>query len=184
MRAKASGDIGEQVVAAAQMSETDPGFEPAAGPCFVDGFTVLAEKFPVRVCRELKPDTPRFRAFVRAGIGVFDTGISKMPCIFPGFRESGAYEQRRRVRSRLPAPPVSPVGTFFSRRSAPAGTARNAGLRGHSSEPRGRAPRPFWAISCLSSAPFSDATEPRPFWYGCEKLDSSMSYKTPETVWV
>ena len=39
---------------------------------------------------------------------------------------------------------------------------------------------PFWAISCLSSAPFSDATEPRPFWYGCWKLDNSMSWRTPE----
>jgi hypothetical protein len=34
---------------------------------------------------------------------------------------------------------------------------------------------PFWSISCLSSAPFSDATEPRPFWYGCWKFGNSMA---------
>ncbi len=38
---------------------------------------------------------------------------------------------------------------------------------------------PFWAISCLSSPPFSDATEPRPFWYGCEKPARSMGYAMP-----
>ena len=27
---------------------------------------------------------------------------------------------------------------------------------------------------------FSDATEPRPFWYGCWKLDNSMSWRTPK----
>ena len=32
----------------------------------------------------------------------------------------------------------------------------------------------------LSQPSFSDATEPRPFWYGCEKLDNSMSWRTPE----
>ena len=36
---------------------------------------------------------------------------------------------------------------------------------------------PFWAISCLSSAPFSDTTEPRPFWYGCEKPPNSRGYR-------
>jgi hypothetical protein len=32
----------------------------------------------------------------------------------------------------------------------------------------------FWAFSPLCWATFSDATEPRPFWYGCWKLSNSM----------
>ena len=40
----------------------------------------------------------------------------------------------------------------------------------------------FSAISCLFSAPFSDATEPRPFWYGCQKLGMSTTYRTSERM--
>jgi hypothetical protein len=40
-------------------------------------------------------------------------------------------------------PPRHPVGTLFSLRSTPAGTAQNAGLSAHLSEPRRRAPRPI-----------------------------------------
>ena len=36
------------------------------------------------------------------------------------------------------------------------------------------------AVFRLSRPTFSDATEPRPFWYGCWKLDNSMSWRTPE----
>jgi hypothetical protein len=32
---------------------------------------------------------------------------------------------------------------------------------------------PFWAVFRLSPAPFSDTTEPRPFWYGCGKAGNS-----------
>jgi hypothetical protein len=66
------------------------------------------------------------------------------------------------------------VRDVFFLRSAGAGTAHNAGFSGRLSEPRGRLRRPFWAISCLSSAPFSDATEPRPFWYGCQEIEKSI----------
>ena len=31
---------------------------------------------------------------------------------------------------------------------------------------------PFWAVFLLRRATFSDATEPRPFWYGCQKLEN------------
>jgi hypothetical protein len=34
---------------------------------------------------------------------------------------------------------------------------------------------PFWAVFRLSAAPFSDATEPRPFWYGCWNPSNSTS---------
>jgi hypothetical protein len=39
---------------------------------------------------------------------------------------------------------------------------------------------PIWALFCLSPARFSDATEPRPFWYGCQKLSRSMGYGSGE----
>ena len=39
---------------------------------------------------------------------------------------------------------------------------------------------PLRAVFRLSRPTFSDATEPRPFWYGCWKLDNSTSWRTPE----
>jgi hypothetical protein len=56
-------------------------------------------------------------------------------------RQLGALDPRRPITEEgsttapLP-PPVCPFGTFFSRHLALAGMAQNAGLRGHSSEPR------------------------------------------------
>ena len=41
---------------------------------------------------------------------------------------------------------------------------------------------PFRAVFRLSRPTFSDATEPRPFWYGCWKLDNSTGWRTPEGV--
>jgi hypothetical protein len=43
---------------------------------------------------------------------------------------------------------------------------------------------PFRAAFCLSQPTFSDATEPRRFWYGCEKLDKSIRYEWLEQAWV
>ena len=40
----------------------------------------------------------------------------------------------------------------------------------HRRQPKG----PFRGLFCLSRPSFSEATEPRPFWYGCEKLVNSM----------
>jgi hypothetical protein len=39
---------------------------------------------------------------------------------------------------------------------------------------------PFRAVFRLSRPTFSEATELRPFWYGCEKLVNSMGYGAPE----
>jgi hypothetical protein len=38
----------------------------------------------------------------------------------------------------------------------------------------------FWAFSRLCGALFSDATEPRRFWYGCQKIAISRTYRTSE----
>jgi hypothetical protein len=38
------------------------------------------------------------------------------------------------------------------------------------------------AVFRLSRPTFSEATEPRPFWYGCRKFDNSMGSRTPEGV--
>ena len=48
-----------------------------------------------------------------------------------------------------------------------AGTAQNAGLCGHLSEPRAAADKLISAAFRLSQPGLSDATEPRPYWYGC-----------------
>ena len=63
-------------------------------------------------------------------------------------------------------------------------SGRNAAECGHSWQivrttrtPRYPRFRPFFR---LSRPPFSETTEPRPFWYGCWKLDNSMSWRTPE----
>jgi hypothetical protein len=61
-----------------------------------------------------------------------------------------------------------------------AGTPQNAGLSAHYPNHRHWPESPFWAVLRLSPAPLSDTTEPRPFWYGCWKLDNSMSWRTPE----
>ena len=44
----------------------------------------------------------------------------------------------------------------------------------------GRPGDPFRAVLRLSRPTFSDATEPRPFWYGCRKLDNSTGCRAPE----
>ena len=80
------------------------------------------------------------------------------------FSETMQKECLRRVSF---PPPVYLVETFFSLLSPAAGMAQNAGLPSHFSEPRGPADRPFRVLFFLCRAPFSEATEPRPFWYGC-----------------
>ena len=64
-------------------------------------------------------------------------------------------------------PPRHPVGTFFFLRSQPAGTPQSAAIPGKSSEPGGLARGPISGRFRLSRLTFSEATEPRPFWYGC-----------------
>jgi hypothetical protein len=73
------------------------------------------------------------------------------------------------------APPVHPFGTFFSLHSPSAGMAQNAVLLGHLSEPGVPARKPTLGGFRLSPAPFSNATEPRSFWYGCHKGPISTS---------
>ena len=87
------------------------------------------------------------------------------PCnILPsGVLESGeCFWSRSSPSAKTPCRDI----LFPTLRSA-AGMPQNAGLPGHLSEPRGQPDRPFWAVFRLSRPTFSDATEPRPFWYGC-----------------
>jgi hypothetical protein len=69
-------------------------------------------------------------------------------------------------RVRIPlAPPVSPVGTFFSLRSAPGGTPQDAGLSAKLSEPRGPASGPTSARFPSLSGP-SSLTQPNHGHFG------------------
>jgi hypothetical protein len=124
-------------------------------------------------------------------------------------RPWGAGSDRRKVRSALGDDPLSFSQPPSSAASATT-TASNQGFEslplrqdaqsGHSfseadqrSEPRRMRPflancpnhedrlwDPFWAFFTLSRPTFSDATEPRPIWYGCRKLDTSMGWMVPE----
>jgi hypothetical protein len=58
---------------------------------------------------------------------------------------------------------------------ASVGSAQNAGFSGRLSEPQTLLGGPVRAVFRLSPAPFSDATEPSPVWYGCQ---------TPDNQWV
>jgi hypothetical protein len=60
------------------------------------------------------------------------------------------------------------------------GIPQTAAIPGKLSEPLGPLEGPLRAVFRLSRPTFSEATEPRPFWYGCWKLDNSMSWRTPE----
>jgi hypothetical protein len=76
-------------------------------------------------------------------------------------------------------PPTRPVGTFFCviRRRPECRRMRAFAVICPNHEHRPGSP--FWAVFRFSPAPFSDTTEPRPFWYGCEKPARSMGYAVP-----
>jgi hypothetical protein len=86
-------------------------------------------------------------------------------------RQLGALDPRSPITEEgsttvpLP-PPVHPVETFFIARPTPVQTAQNLGLCAHMSEPPSPAEGPVSGPFPLFRSTFSEATEPRPFWYG------------------
>jgi hypothetical protein len=77
-------------------------------------------------------------------------------------------------------PPLCPVGTFFSAPDQRSETRRMRAFAANCPNHERRCRRPFWAVFRLYPPLFSDATEPRPFWYGCQKIAISRTYTTSE----
>jgi hypothetical protein len=82
--------------------------------------------------------------------------------------EGGGLLNRYTVISRIGGSNPPPSASLLTRdilfvRSAPAGKAQDAGLRGHLSEPRAAAAKPTSGYFRLSRPTFSDATEPHAF---------------------
>jgi hypothetical protein len=112
-----------------------PRLEPAACPWSVEGFRCSFRKIPCSDLQGIKAGTYWISAHLPELDWCYERRESgKFPVFSP---VSGKLaSQRRRVRSSLPSPPVSPVGTFFFSTQATAGMAQNAGLFGQLSEPR------------------------------------------------
>ena len=79
-------------------------------------------------------------------------------------------------------PPDAQSGHSFSAPDQRSETRRMRPFLANCPNHGGRPPGPLRAVFRLSRPTFSDATEPRPFWYGCWKLDNSMGWRTPEGV--
>jgi hypothetical protein len=98
----------------------------------------------------------------------------------------GALDPRRPITEEglttvpLP-PPRRPVGNIPF--SAPDQWSKPRRMRPFPANCPNRGARPegpVRAVFRLSGFTFSEATEPRPFWYGCWKFDNSMSWRTPD----